>query len=103
MGLMEAVIFAFFSFTAFVLAIMALMDKKSMLEVIFGICTSLLSVISAYNFRLALIDSGKNPVFLGFYRYPIVFPVYCLFTALGIALMLHGVIRQTRIKRANTK
>lgn len=103
MGLMEAIIFACFSFTALVCATMALVKGKSILEVILGVCTSLLSIISAYNFHRALIDSGKNPAFLGFYRYPVVFPVYCLFTTAGIALMLHGVIQQIGNKKVTTK
>lgn len=96
MGMFEAVIFAFLAFLAMVSGLSVLAARKNILEAVLGLCTSLFSLISAYNFRLALIDSGKNPDFLGFYRYPIVFPVYCIFVILGIALLVHGLIMAYR-------
>lgn len=93
MGMIEAILFAFLSFTMSVLAMMALVEKKPIIGIILGFATTVSAAISAYNWRLALIDSGKNPELLGFNRYPFVLPVYCVFITLGIACLIIGIIQ----------
>ncbi|MBQ5683900.1 MAG: hypothetical protein IIV26_10285, partial [Peptococcaceae bacterium] len=44
--------------------------KKPLLRAFWGVVTMVFITLSAYNWRLALIDSGKNPAWLGFERYP---------------------------------
>ena len=99
MGGMETIVFAFLSFVFLLVSLIALAGRKALAEAAFGLCVSLSSVTSACYFRLALIDSGKTPAFLGFTRYPFVLPVYLIFTAAGIALFVHGIMRFRRKAR----
>lgn len=87
MGMIEAVIFGLFSLTALTFAVICLADKKHAAAVILSFISLLMTVLSAYNWRLALIDSGKNPALLGFYRYPLV-PVILLLLCVGSILCL---------------
>lgn len=96
MGAIESILFALLSFFALMIGIGALAGRKNIMEAVLGICTALFALVSAFNFRLALIDSGKNPAFLAFDRYPFVFPVYCVFIAAGVVLLIHGIVRHIK-------
>lgn len=82
MGMMEAIILGVFSLTALMLALICLTDKKYVAAVILSFIALIMTVLSAYNWRLALIDSGKNPALLGFARYPFV-PILLMLLLIG--------------------
>lgn len=100
MGGLETILYAFLSFICLLSSLTALAARKHIAEAVLGPCVTLSAVISAYYFRLALIDSGKNPAFLGFARYPFVLPVYCVFAVAGIVLLVHGLLRHRKKARA---
>ena len=69
MGMFETIIFGMS--VAFICAYtLCFIKKKPLLRAFWGVVTMVFITLSAYNWRLALIDSGKNPAWLGFERYP---------------------------------
>ena len=69
MGMTETVLFGFLALITVIAAIC--WGKRSMVPgLILSISTILLVCLSAHNWRLALIDSGKNPAWFGLCEYP---------------------------------
>lgn len=91
MGMMETILFGGLALLAGILAV-SLLKKRPVLSALSGVAAAILICLSAYNWRLALIDSGKDPAWLGFERYPFA-PVICavLFLA-GVYCAVKSVI-----------
>ncbi len=53
--------------------------------------TMVFIMLSAYNWRLALIDSGKNPAWLGFERYPAALILVVIVFTAGCYLLVTGI------------
>ena len=70
MGLTETILFGFSAIFFAVLSIYFLRKNMYIASTLFGVCNAISVFFSGYNWRLALIDSGKNPAGLGFQRYP---------------------------------
>ena len=89
MGMFETIIFGMSA--AFICVYtMCFIKKKPLLRAFWGVVTMVLIILSAYNWRLALIDSGKNPAWLGFERYPIPVILVVIVFAGGLYLVVSG-------------
>lgn len=86
MGMFETIIFGMASVFSFMFAI-CFMQQKPRLRAFCGALTMVFITLSAYNWRLALIDSGKNPAWLGFERYPFVLVTVVIIFAAGAWLV----------------
>ena len=70
MGMDGTILFGTAALTAVFASVALLSVRRYALSIIFGVLTMFFVVLSACNWRLALIDSGKDPAWLGFARYP---------------------------------
>ena len=70
MSIYETIIFGCLALTCATLSVIFLRNRKRVMSICFGLFVVPLVCLSGYNWRLALIDSGKNPAWLGFSRYP---------------------------------
>ena len=92
MGLTEALIFGLVALTFAIFAIVLLAVKKSVLSSIAGIITVGFVCLSAYNWWLALGDSGKNQQWLGFDEYPLVVIILLALTGTGLFCIIKTII-----------
>ncbi len=69
-------------------------NKKNLVGIVLSLLSIILLVLSAYNWRLALIDSGKNPAFLGLQRYPFVPVIYCSAILISLVCILIGLSKR---------
>ena len=91
MGMVETIIYGLFAFFSVLIAFLVLRDKP-LISVLLGIITYPLLILSGYNWRLALIDSGKNPAMLGYARYPFALITLITFAVLALICILVGII-----------
>jgi len=95
MGMTAAILYGFLSLTIAVIAVSTL-RKLPFVSVLSGLTTNVFLVLSAHNWRLALIDSGKNTAWLGFERYPLVLILYIVLVLTGAVCVVIGLIRLFR-------
>ena len=89
MGMFETIIFGMSA--AFICAYtLCFIKKKPLLRAFWGVVTMVFITLSAYNWRLALIDSGKDPAWLGFERYPASLILVVIVFAGGLYLVVSG-------------
>ena len=93
---MEAIIFAFFSFTC--LCIAATFQEKPIVSVIFGIATSVCSGISMYLFWQMLEESGRDSSYIGPWGHPIIPVVYFIFISIGFLFVILGCVKWNKLK-----
>jgi len=98
MGMTEAILFGMLSLTLAVIAAFAV-RKLPLVSVLSGLLTDGFVVLSAYHWYLALVDSGKNPAWLGFARYPLVLIVYIALFVLGTGCIAAGMYQYRKGKR----
>lgn len=67
-------------------------DKHPLVSATMGGLTILSICISAFNWRLALIDSGKNTFLLGFYRYPYALIICIILFLAGVLFLAQGIM-----------
>ena len=67
-------------------------DKKPILSSVIGVATLCLVVLSGYNWRLALIISGKNVKRLGLEQYPFAVIIFVTLAAAGLACIIMGIV-----------
>ena len=89
MGMFETIIFGMSAAFICVYAL-CFIKNKPLLRAFWGVVTMVMIILSAYNWRLALIDSGKNPAWLGFERYPIPVILVVIVFAGGLYLVVSG-------------
>ena len=89
MGMFETIIFGMSAAFICVYAL-CFIKNKPLLRAFWGVVTMVFITLSAYNWRLALIDSGKNPAWLGFERYPIPVILVVIVFAGGLYLVVSG-------------
>ena len=92
MGMTEAIMFGMLSLTIAVISVAAL-RKLPFVSALAGTVTNVFAFLSAYNWRLALIDSGKNTAWLGAARYPLVLCAYIVLFGFGCVCILGGTVR----------
>ena len=89
MGMFETIIFGMSA--AFICAYtLCFIKKKPLLRAFWGVVTMVFITLSAYNWRFALIDSGKDPAWLGFERYPASLILVVIVFAGGLYLVVSG-------------
>lgn len=89
MGMFETIVFGMSA--AFIcLYALCFIKNKPLLRAFWGVVTMVFITLSAYNWRLALIDSGKNPAWLGFERYPTSLILVVIVFAGGLYLVASG-------------
>ena len=89
MGMFETIVFGMSA--AFICAYtLCFIKKKPLLRAFWGVVTMVFITLSAYNWRLALIDSGKDPAWLGFERYPASLILVVIVFAGGLYLVVSG-------------
>ena len=81
------------------LAVTALVGKKPILSMILSAADLVFAFLSGYNWRLALVDSGKDPAWLGFQRYPASLILLLLLAAAGLACLLGSAILMGKQKQ----
>ena len=99
MGLMETVVFGFIALVCAIIGLVLLKAKKPLLSSVTGIITICFVVLSGWNWRLALIDSGKNVRWLGLDQYPFAVIILIVLAAAGIACIVLGIVRLMKMKR----
>ena len=92
MGMTEAILFGTLSLCSVVVAVYAL-RKLPLVSMSMGLLTLVFAYLSACNWRLALLDSGKNTAWLGAERYPLVLCIYIVLFGFGFASLIGGTIR----------
>jgi len=93
MGMMETIVFGVSALILAIFAVALLIGKKPVFSGILGILTLALVGLSAYNWWLALGDSGKNQQWLGFGRYPVAVIILVILAAAGVVCVIDGVGR----------
>lgn len=89
MGMFETIVFGMSA--AFIcLYALCFIKNKPLLRAFWGVVTMVFITLSAYNWRLALIDSGKNPAWLGFEQYPTSLILVIIVFAGGLYLVASG-------------
>lgn len=89
MGMFETIVFGMSAAFICVYAL-CFIKNKPLLRAFWGVVTMVFITLSAYNWRLALIDSGKNPAWLGFERYPGSLILVVIVFAGGLYLVASG-------------
>ena len=69
MGMMETILFGLLALTC-VISALACLRRPPLLGLLLGLAAVAFVFLSGYNWRLALMDSGKDTAWLGFSRYP---------------------------------
>ena len=95
MGMTEAILFGMLSLSVAVAAV-AVLRKIPFISVLAGAVTIVFVYLSAYHWRFALIDSGKNTAWLGAERYPLVLVVYIVLFGIGCVCILGGTVRYAK-------
>ena len=98
MGLMETVVFGFIALTCAIIGLVFLKANKPLLSSVTGIITVCFVVLSGWNWRLALIDSGKNVQWLGLDQYPFAVIILLVLAAAGFSCIIMGIVRSARLK-----
>ena len=89
---METIMFGMLSLTSAMLAVMFI-GRKPLLSCIGGIITVVFISLSAYNWWLALGDSGKNQQWLGFGQYPAAIIICIILATFGLVCAIVGAVR----------
>ena len=98
MGMFETIVFGMSA--AFICAYtLCFIKKKPLLRAFWGVVTMVFITLSAYNWRLALIDSGKDPAWLGFERYPASLILVVIVFAGGLYLVVSG-LKQRLVRKS---
>jgi len=84
MGMIETIIFGMLALMTAITAIRCLRSKPPIISLLLGVGTILFVCLSGYNWRLALIDSGKNTAWLGFSRYPFALIILVALSAVAL-------------------
>lgn len=92
MGMTEAILFGMLSLCFVAIAGYAL-RKLPFVSIGTGLLTIVFAYLSAYYWRLALLDSGKNTAFLGAERYPLVLCIYIVLFGFGLVSLIGGTVR----------
>jgi len=92
MGMTEAILYGVLSL-AFAAIAISMLRKLPIISALAGLFTNIFVVMSAYYWRLALIDSGKNTAWLGAERYPLVLCVYIVLACMGCICVVCGIVR----------
>ena len=99
MELTMTMLFGMLSMTCAILAVVFLCAKIHIPSGVLGIAAVVLIVLSTRYWRVALIESGKNPQWLGYERYPFVLYVCIALVAAGLFCTIAGVVGFIRKKR----
>ena len=92
MGLQEAIIFGTIALVCAAVALI-LLRRHACISAIFGTLAIAEITTSLYNWRFALIDSGKNTQWLGFDLYPPVAIICAAIIAAGLVCIISAVRR----------
>ena len=93
MRLNEALIFGSVALAFAIFAVTLLIGKRYTLSGISGIITVVFVCLSAYNWHLALGNSGKNQAWLGFGQYPAALIILTVLAAAGLLSAATGLTR----------
>ncbi len=80
------------AFCGAALAVTALVSRKTILSILLSVASLFFTGLSGYNWRLALVDSGKNPAWLGVQSYPAAFTILLLLASISLACLIGGAI-----------
>ena len=89
MGMFETIIFGM-SAAVICAYTLCFIKKKPLLRAFWGVVSRVFITLSAFNWRLALIDSGKDPVWRGCERYPASLILVVIVFAGGLYLVVSG-------------
>ena len=91
------IVYGFLGICAVIFGFIALRHKP-LISILLGLITFPLVVLSACDWRQALIDSGKDPTLLGYARYPIALTLLVILAAAALICIVIAVILMSRRK-----
>ena len=98
MGLWETINFGCIALILTILSVVFLRKQKWIMSICLGVFVIPFVCLSGYNWRLALIDSGKDPTWLGFRQYPVAVIILIFLVAIALFSTLFSILQKNREK-----
>ena len=87
--------------TALLVSLFFLPRTKYVFSAAFGLISAVFTVLSAFSWRSALIESGKDTALLGFGSYPLAVILLFLIFAAALVCVILSLVNMIKAKNAN--